>query len=99
MSDRRQVTYEDFFRFYEAKVSVLQCPCCGANDWALSEDTPLPADPTRFIGPGLVYCAATGEISASAHTCVMVVVCMSCGFLRLHDRKIVIEWLDNNPIE
>lgn len=80
-------TTEDLIRFFKA--FQKPCPFCGHDYWGVSSAT----QPIMLITE---QTDVANENPSNYYPC-RAAICMNCGFVRLHEARIVGIWIDNHP--
>ena len=86
--DVAKLTTDDAIEFFKKRASN-PCPACGHSDWNVFVNH-APNHPE--VGIGLLNVNVSGAgIHMQGHP-VILVTCMKCGFLRLHNLRFVAAW-------
>lgn len=91
-----KLTTEDVSAFFAHKGATEVCPFCGQVEWFYNEnmELSLPAvasDILRQAEPS--GSPVTGEMAMHGVLTSVIIMCRTCGFIRLHSRRLIEDWV------
>lgn len=80
--------FGDVVRFLDKVNANAVCPVCGGNHgWGIVARLQAPGVADHY--PGLTCAHESGSVDNSSAFPVITVTCKNCGYVRLHDARIV----------
>lgn len=91
-----KLTVQDVSAFFADKGATDVCPFCGKVEWFYNEnmELSLPAVASDIMRPGEgVHSPITGEMAMHGVLTSVIIMCLTCGFIRLHGRRLIEDWV------
>lgn len=108
MKKNERLRFSDITRFLDEKSAVKNCPSCNAHDWTLQYSRETESDDTvhaaYVLVTGVPFDGSQDLKPSGPHIHSMPygrpllpLVCDNCGYFRIHDYLVVLNWVRDNP--
>lgn len=93
------VTLDDLKRFLREKSKTDECPVCGDRRWIFNGygDSNVYMAIPYANSPNMIHGGV--ELDPSIARSTATIICINCGYTRLHDMFIVSQWVRSNPVQ